>query len=64
MFHSQVFTLADGSKKVLYRKQIQKAYQDAMAHIDSPEARIVLNAVDDGVGNGGKTLQLLKAIIQ
>jgi hypothetical protein len=63
MFHSQTFTMPDGSKTVLYRRQVQKAYRDAMARIDSPEARIILNAVDDGIGNGGIMLQLLKAVL-
>jgi hypothetical protein len=62
-FHSQTFTMPDGSQVIMYRKQVQKAYQDAMDRIDSREARVVLAAVDDGVGNFGKMLQLLKAVI-
>jgi hypothetical protein len=62
-FHSKTFTMPDGRQVVLYRKQIEKGYRDAMAHVDSREAFIVLNAVDDGNGNGGKMLQLLKAVI-
>ena len=63
VFHSNTFTMPDGSQVILYRKQIQKAYSDAMNHVDSREARIVLNAVDDGKGNGAVMLQLLKAVL-
>jgi hypothetical protein len=63
MFGSKTFTMPNGEQRILYRKQVHKAYQDAIHHIDSAEARIVLNAVDDDNGNGGKMLQLLRAII-
>jgi hypothetical protein len=64
MFHSKTFTMPDGTKHILYRNQIGKGYYDARHHIDSVEARILLSATDDGNGNGGKMLQLLKAVLQ
>ena len=61
VMHPRVYVMRDGSQIVLSRQRSAKGFNNALNHIDSPEARIILAAVTDD--NGGKMLQLLRAVI-
>jgi len=55
------YKMPDGSWRILPHNH--RGFGDALSHIDSPEARIVLHAVTDSNNNNGATLQLLWAVM-
>jgi hypothetical protein len=56
-----MYTMRNGSQRFLSFHQALKGYSDATSRIDSPEARIILNAVTDN--NNGLMLKLLHAVL-
>jgi hypothetical protein len=55
------YKMPDGTWRILPHNHY--GFRDALSHIDSPAARIVLNAVTDSNNNNGATLQLLWAVM-
>ena len=54
------FVMKDGTRRIMSREQARQAFQDAASGFDTPDARIVVQAVTDD--SGGKMLQLVKAV--
>lgn len=52
--------MRDGSRRTMSRARANQAFHDAASGIDTPDARIVLQAVTDDAG--GNMLQLIKAV--
>jgi hypothetical protein len=55
------YTTRNGSQYFLEWRTAYKGYGDALSRIDSPESRIILNAVTDN--NNGAMLRLLHAVM-
>jgi type II secretory pathway component PulK len=56
----RTFVMRDGSRRTMSRTQASQAFHDAMCGIDTPDARVVLQAVTDD--SGGNMLQLIWAV--
>jgi hypothetical protein len=56
----RTFVMKDGSRRIMSRERAREAFHDAMVGIDTPDARIVLQAVTDD--SGGNMLQLIRAV--
>lgn len=56
----RTFLIRDGSRRTMSRARADQAFHDAFSRVDTPDARIVLQAVTDDTGR--KMLQLIKAV--
>lgn len=59
--HARTLVMRDGTEILWSKRKYWKAFSDCLSRIDSPEARIILKAVNDD--NKGKMLQLLHAVL-
>ena len=56
----RTFVMKDGSHRIMSRERARQAFHDAMLGIDTPDARIILQAVTDD--SGGNMLGLIRAV--